>query len=150
MGLEEGGDNATEVDSVPDLSKCGVNYCPAVENPDINKTEIDPEEDNFSATSYQLYILAGVYLACSILSAVVLALLLTPYQSKYLLKEGIIVSFIPYFRLLVFGILVTFDLSVGSTETKYIKLKTKTQNDIVIFGVFHKKLCYYFGFFEAI
>ena len=78
LGLEEGGDNATEVDSVPDLSKCGVNYCPAVDNPDVNKTEIDPEEDNFSATSYQLYILAGVYLACSILSAVVLALFVDP------------------------------------------------------------------------
>ena len=39
------------------------------------------------------------------------------------------------------------DLSVASTETKYIKLKTKTQNNIVIFGIFHKKLYYYFGFF---
>ena len=78
LGLEEGGDNATEVDNVPDLSKCGVNYCPAVDNPNVNKTEIDHEEDNFSATSYQLYILAGVYLACSILSAVVLALFVDP------------------------------------------------------------------------
>ena len=33
----------------------------------------------------------------------------------------------------------TTDLSVGSTETKYIKLKTKTQKDIVILGIFHKK-----------
>ena len=78
LGLEDGGGNATEVDIVPDLSKCGVNYCPAVDNPDVNNTEIDPEEDNFSATSYQLYILAGVYLACSILSAVVLALFVDP------------------------------------------------------------------------
>ena len=52
LGLEEGGDNATEADSVPDLSKCGVNYCPAVDNPDVNKTQINPDEDNFSATSY--------------------------------------------------------------------------------------------------
>ena len=50
----------------------------SVDNPDVNNTEIDPEEDNFSATSYQLYILAGVYLACSILSAVVLALFVDP------------------------------------------------------------------------
>ena len=28
------------------------------------------------------------------------------------------------------------DLFVGSTETKYIKLKTKTQNDIVTLGIF--------------
>ena len=39
------------------------------------------------------------------------------------------------------------DLSFASTETKYTKLKTKTQNNIVIFGIFHKKLYYYFGFF---
>ena len=35
-------------------------------------------------------------------------------------------------------ILVTCDLSFASTETKYIKLKTKTQSNIVIFGIFHK------------
>ena len=29
----------------------------------------------------------------------------------------------------------------------YIKLKTKTQNDIVILGVFSKKWYRYFGFF---
>ena len=33
----------------------------------------------------------------------------------------------------------SYDLSVASTETKYIKLKTKTQKNIVIFGIFHKK-----------
>ena len=38
-------------------------------------------------------------------------------------------------------------LFVGKTETKYIKLKTKTQNNTVIFGVFPKKLYCYFGFF---
>ena len=41
----------------------------------------------------------------------------------------------------------TYDLSFASTETKYIKLKTQTQNNIVIFGFFHKRLYYYFGFF---
>ena len=40
-----------------------------------------------------------------------------------------------------------YDLSIGSTETKYIKLKTKTQNNIVIFGIFSKKSYCYFGFF---
>ena len=58
-----------------------------------------------------------------------------------------IVSFIPYFRLLVFCILVTFDLSFASTETKYIKPKTKTQNNIVIFGFFHKKIILIFWLF---
>ena len=32
------------------------------------------------------------------------------------------------------------DLSFASTETKFIKPKTKTQNNIVIFGFFHKKM----------
>ena len=41
---------------------------------------------------------------------------------------------IPYTDSFVF-----YNLSVGSTETKYIKLKTKTQNNIVISGIFHKK-----------
>ena len=36
-------------------------------------------------------------------------------------------------------VIQTYDLSVGSTETKYIKLKTKTQNNIVIFGFFFLK-----------
>ena len=31
-----------------------------------------------------------------------------------------------------------YDLSFASTETKFIKPKTKTQNDIVIFGFFLK------------
>ena len=39
------------------------------------------------------------------------------------------------------------DLSFASTETKYIKLKTKTQNNIVIFGFFSKKQYCHFGFF---
>ena len=42
---------------------------------------------------------------------------------------------------------VFYDLSFASTETKYIKLKTKTQNNIVISGIFHKEWYYYFGFF---
>ena len=43
--------------------------------------------------------------------------------------------------------MATIDLSVGSTETKYIKLKIKTKNNIVIFGFFSKKRYCYFGFF---
>ena len=39
------------------------------------------------------------------------------------------------------------DLSVASTETKYIKLKTKTRNNIIIFGFSSKKWYCYFGFY---
>ena len=45
------------------------------------------EDDNFSASRYQLFILAGVYLACSILSAVVVALFVDPL-SKYVLNSS--------------------------------------------------------------
>ena len=48
------------------------------------------------------------------------------------------------------SILLINDLSVGSTETKYIKIKNKTQNDIVIFGIVSKILYCYFGFYKKI
>ena len=70
-----------------DLSRCGINYCPLLESVDEspqNQSLVDEQDnvDNFSATSNQLYTLAGVYLACSILSAVVVALFVDPL-SKY-------------------------------------------------------------------
>ena len=37
--------------------------------------------------------------------------------------------------------------SIGETKTKYVKLKTKTQNNIVIFGFFHKKIMLLFWLF---
>ena len=53
------------------------NWCHT--NLGVNTTEIESKaEDNFSASSTQLYILAGVYLACSILSAVVVAVFVDP------------------------------------------------------------------------
>ena len=43
------------------------------------------------------------------------------------------------------------DLSFASTETKFIKPKTKTQNNVVIFGFFHKKnYIIILAFFEII
>jgi len=83
LSLKVGGENVTELVSVPDLSKCGINYCPAPAAIVSNDTEQEIEdEDNFSASRYQLYILAGVFLACSIASAVVVALFVDPL-SKY-------------------------------------------------------------------
>ena len=43
--------------------------------------------------------------------------------------------------------LLFYDLSFAPTETKYIKPKTKTQNNIVIFGFFHKKIILLFWLF---
>ena len=44
-------------------------------------------------------------------------------------------------------LLKSFYLSVGSTVTKYIRLKTKTQNNIGIFGVFQKSDVVILAFF---
>jgi hypothetical protein len=41
----------------------------------------------------------------------------------------------------------TFDLSFASTETKFENPITKTQNNIVIFGFFHKKIILSFWLF---
>jgi len=82
LGLKGG--NETEIVKVPDFSKCGINYCPApaaVVNGTDEGQEIE-DEDNFSASNYQLFILAGAYLACSIMAAVVVALFVDPL-SKY-------------------------------------------------------------------
>ena len=76
LKLDGEGDSAEDTSlTEPDLSKCGINYCPAVSAPG---NETADEADNFSATNYQLYILAGVFLACSICSAVTVALFVDP------------------------------------------------------------------------
>ena len=41
----------------------------------------------------------------------------------------------------------SFDLSFASTETKFKNPITKTQNNIVIFGFFHKKMILSFWLF---
>jgi len=75
--------NVTETEGDEDFSKCGVNYCPA---PPANQTNLiegeEVNEDKFSVTKQQRYILAGVYLICSVLSAVIVALFVDPL-SKY-------------------------------------------------------------------
>ena len=43
--------------------------------------------------------------------------------------------------------LVTIDLSFASTETKFINPKTKTQNNIVIYGFFLRKIILLFWLF---
>ena len=45
------------------------------------------------------------------------------------------------------NLFISFDQSIGSTETKYIKPNTKTQKNIVISRIFHKKWFCYFAFF---
>lgn len=86
-----------------DLSKCGLNYCPWT-----NTTSAESEEakessadDNFSASKEQLYILAGVYLFCSILSAFVVAFLVDPlskYRTILNFAHEIVIGTLPTFR----------------------------------------------------
>ena len=62
-----------------DLSTCGINYCPAAPKNESEESESEESgDDNFSATPIQLYILAGVYLACSLAAALTVALFVTP------------------------------------------------------------------------
>ena len=83
LSLTEGNITTTEVEEI-DYDKisrtCGINYCPAGASESSNATEVKEEssDDNFSATKSQLYILAGVYLACSLLASVTVALFVTP------------------------------------------------------------------------
>ena len=48
---------------------------------------------------------------------------------------------------ILYQLLVSYDLSIGSTVTKYIKTNTKTQNNIIISWIFLKKWFCYFGLF---
>ena len=48
---------------------------------------------------------------------------------------------------ILYQLLVSYDLSIGSTVTKYIKPNTKTQNNIIISWIFLKKWFCYFGLF---
>ena len=73
------GRNETDSGEDADFSKCGVNYCPAVtSNDDVPKPENKTETDNFTITIQQRYILAGVYLICSVLSAIIVSLFVDP------------------------------------------------------------------------
>ena len=67
-----------EVEDDNDYSSCGVNYCPA----DPNKNETKKNDDNFSITLEQRYILAGVYLICSVLSAIIVCLFVDPLSRQ--------------------------------------------------------------------
>ena len=57
------------------LDMCGANFCPAVEEP-ANKS--GSVEDNFAVSKSSLYTLAGIYLACSLFSGIVISVLVDP------------------------------------------------------------------------
>lgn len=75
------GSDKCESSEIPDLTTCGVNYTPwpnpnkVVKN--VTKSD-DGCDEQFGATTTELYTLAGVFLACSILSALVVAKFVDP------------------------------------------------------------------------
>ncbi len=78
--LSTGDNNSTQEISKEALSRCGVNYCPEVpevksEGDDDAAEEIDA---NFQTDKTRLYILATVYLVCSVLSGLIVAFFVDP------------------------------------------------------------------------
>jgi len=75
-----GKDKNSTIDYNLDTSHCGVNFCPAEGkcNETENATAASAEEDNFAVSKENLYIVASVYLVCSFLSAVIVAIFVDP------------------------------------------------------------------------
>ena len=65
-----------------DVGKCGIHYCPEKSSGNTTDDDEDNGDDNFSITHDQLYILASVYLICSILAWTIVSLFLDPL-SRY-------------------------------------------------------------------
>ena len=61
---------------------CGTYYCPGVDFPTLdngdNATSTSGTDDDSVISRSSLYVLAGIYLACSLASAAVVALLVDP------------------------------------------------------------------------
>jgi hypothetical protein len=66
-----------------ELELCGINFCPDLGSGSSGSSGNDSTSaaaavDKFSASTTSIYTLAGIYLGCSVLSAVVIALLVDP------------------------------------------------------------------------
>ncbi len=79
------------------LMTCGVNYCPespASDTPSSdNSTSESVTEGNFKTTTTQIYTLAGVYLACSLISPLVISALVNPL-TRYLEAKEVSIQFL--------------------------------------------------------
>ena len=78
------GRNQTEIDPETTLSTCGVHFCPAdgstekVDTEKVNNGSNTVVDENFKTTDTQIYVLAGVYLACSLLAPILIAVFVEP------------------------------------------------------------------------
>ena len=76
MGI---GRNQTEIDPETTLSTCGVNFCPKEPEKDVESVNnVTLVDENFKTTDIQIYVLAGVYLACSLLAPILIAVFVEP------------------------------------------------------------------------
>ena len=72
------GRNSTTDISEESLAKCGANYCPWSLEDQEETEEEEVVEENFETTQTQIYTLAGIYLACSLIGPLIIALLVDP------------------------------------------------------------------------
>jgi len=75
--------NKTVSVSEEDMKSCGAAYCPASLSsapPTVNITELEPEpgNTNFDTSLSSIYSLAGIYLACSVTAALIIAIFVDP------------------------------------------------------------------------
>ena len=88
------GRNETQV-SEAELSRCGSNFCPWSISSQDNETNKGNEEkttasgveDNFETTKVQIYTLASIYLACSLLAPLIISLFVDPLRRWCLIKQ---------------------------------------------------------------
>ena len=76
------GNNVTELDmglSDAYLPQCGANYCPASAPVSSgNTTDSDDDHDNFKTDITKIYTIAGIFLACSLAAAAIIAIFVDP------------------------------------------------------------------------
>ena len=60
-----------------DIKFCGSSFCPGQTSSSAGKNETDTN-DNFQTDITKIYIIAGIYLACSLAAAVIIAIFVDP------------------------------------------------------------------------
>ena len=68
MGVAVLRDDSDESENTMDVKNCGINYCPWTPLP----------ADNYDISDTKLFTLAGIYLGCSVLAWIFVALFLDP------------------------------------------------------------------------
>ena len=78
------GKNETADEIDVDLATCGASYCPAQVFGNLEwdngttKNETEGGNDNFAVDKSKLYVIAAIYLGCSIAAATIIAIFVDP------------------------------------------------------------------------